>query len=340
VKDTPSKITIVVPFRNIQCEINSVDADFVAFLQSLKSVSDYVEEVILVNDHSTDYSMEYTTSISQANWKLLTLKKNENGKKAALELGIQEAKTEYIWTLDSDVALLNFDSIRFQEFQNNLKGDLVILPVFMKTGKRLLEITQSNEWRYMQLLTFLSAQMKMPMMCNGANLIFKRSVFLQHIHAHCSVSSGDDLFLMSHVLKSKGEIDLCWKGFTDVEITPVKTIHEAINQRLRWAGKTTKLPFTRSAILHFIFAFFSALHAAAVIGIFFPSIQKMSVAFLLLKISLEVIGVLNVFPNRMKGKEIIVLVPQMLLYPFFSLFIFITSLFFVPKWKGRRVSLK
>ena len=215
-KDNPSKITIVVPFRNIQHKGHSVDVAFITFLNSLKLVSECVEEVILVNDHSTDYSVEYAASNSQVNWKLLTLKKNENGKKAALQLGIQEAKTEYIWTLDSDVELLCFDSIRFQEFQNNLKEDLVILPVIMKTGKRLLEIAQTFEWRYMQLLTFLSAQIKMPMMCNGANLIFKRSVFLQHINAHCSVSSGDDLFLMSHVLKSKGQIGLCWKGFTDV----------------------------------------------------------------------------------------------------------------------------
>jgi len=340
VKDTPSKITIVVPFRNIQHEGHSVDVAFTTFLNSLKSVSDWVEEVILVNDHSTDASLVSVASFHMNNWKLLSLQNGSYGKKAALELGIQEAKTEYIWTLDSDVQLLNFDSIRFQEFQNNLKEDLIILPVVMKTGKRLLEIAQTSEWRYMQWLTKLSAQLKMPMMCNGANLIFKRLVFLQHIHAHCSVSSGDDLFLMSHVLKSKGQIGSCWKGFTDVEITPVNTIHEAINQRLRWAGKTTKLPFTRSSILHFIFAFFSALHIMAVVGIFIPSIQKISVFFLVMKISLEVIGVLRVFPNRMKAKEIIVLVPQMLLYPFFSLFIFITSLFFVPKWKGRRVSLK
>ncbi len=339
-KDTPSKITIVVPFRNIHNDDHSVDPSFLNFLHSLKLVSECLEEVILVNDHSTDDSVEYVASNIQFNWRLLSLHKNENGKKAALELGIQEAKTEYIWTLDSDVQLLNFDSIRFQEFQNNLKEDLVILPVIMKTGKRLLAILQSNEWRYMQWLTKHSARLKMPMMCNGANLIFKRAVFLQHINIHKSVSSGDDLFLMSQIIKSKGNIGLNWKGFVDVTITPVNTLKEVFAQRIRWAGKTVKLPVTKSTSLHFIFAFFSALHLMAVIGIFIPSIQKMSMAFLLLKISLEVIGVLGVFPNRMKGKEIIVLVPQMLLYPFFSLFIFITSLFFVPKWKGRRVSLK
>lgn len=339
-KDTPSKITIVVPFRNIQHEGHSVDPSFLNFLHSLELISNCVEEVILVNDHSTDHSVEYAASNSQVNWKVLTLKNNSNGKKAALELGIQEAKTEYIWTLDSDVELVNFNSIRFREFQNNLKEDLVILPVFMKKGKLLLDLAQSNEWRYMQLLTYLCAQLKMPMMCNGANLIFKRSVFLQHINAHRSVSSGDDLFLMAQVLKSKGNIGLNWKGFVDVEITPVNTLKEVFTQRIRWAGKTVKLPVTKSTFLHFVFAFFSALHAIALAGIFVPSIQKMSVVFLVLKISLEVIGVLGVFPNRIKAKEIIVLVPQMLLYPFFSLLIFISSLFFIPKWKGRRVSLK
>jgi glycosyltransferase involved in cell wall biosynthesis len=340
VKDTPSKITIVVPFRNIQHEGHSVDPSFLNFLHSLELISNCVEEVILVNDHSTDASLVSVASFHMNNWKLLSLQNGSYGKKAALDFGIQEAKTEYIWTLDSDVQLLNFDSIRFREFQNNLNEDLVILPVFMKTGKRLLDLAQSNEWRYMQWLTKLSAQLKMSMMCNGANLIFKRSVFLQHINAHRSVSSGDDLFLMSQVLKSKGNIGLNWKGFLDVEITPVNTFKEVFTQRIRWAGKTVKLPVTKSTFLHFVFAFFSALHAIALADIFFPSIQKMSVVFLVLKISLEVIGVLRVFPNRMKGKEIIVLVPQMLLYPFFSLFIFITSLFFVPKWKGRRVSLK
>jgi glycosyltransferase involved in cell wall biosynthesis len=340
VKDTPSKISIVVPFRNIQCESRSVDLDFVTFLHSLKFVSEHVAEVILVNDHSTDLSIEYVASNIQFNWKLLSLSHNEKGKKAALELGIREAKTEYIWTLDSDVQLLNFDSIRFQEFQNNLKEDLVIMSVIMTTGKRLLDITQANEWRYMQWLTKLSAQLRVPMMCNGANLICKRAVFLQHIQDHRSVSSGDDLFLMSGILKSKGNIGLHWKGFLNVEISPVDTVKEALNQRIRWAGKTIKLPFTKSSILHFVFAFFSALHAIAVIGIFIPTIQKMSVVFLIVKISLEVLGVRSVFPNSMKGKEIIVLILQMLIYPFFSLFIFISSLFFVPKWKGRRVSLK
>jgi len=340
VKDTPSKITIVVPFRNIHGEDHFADTSFSVFLNSLKLVSNCVEEVILVNDHSTDNSSERVASFEINNWNLLALQNEKSGKKAALECGIQAAKTEYIWTLDSDVELTNFDPIRFRIFQMNLNEDLTILPVFMKTGKRLLDFAQSNEWRYMQFLTRFSARIKMPMMCNGANLIFKRSVFLQHINSHKSVSSGDDLFLMSQILRVKGEIGLDWIGFSDVTISPVNTMKEALAQRLRWAGKTTKLPLTKSTFLHFIFALFSLLHIIALVGIFLPSIQKISIVFLVLKMSIEALGVRNIFPIKMNLQERILFIPQMIVYPFFSLLIFITSLFFVPKWKGRRVSLK
>jgi hypothetical protein len=141
-------------------------------------------------------------------------------------------------------------------------------------------------------------------------------------------------------MKSKGEIGLCWNGFSNVIISPVKTVREAINQRLRWAGKTTKIPASKSSVLHFFFAIFSALHLLAVIGCFFSFSQEISLIFLLVKICFEVVGIRFVFSSRMRLNQIVMLIPQLVLYPFFSLFIFISSLFFIPKWKERRVSLK
>jgi glycosyltransferase involved in cell wall biosynthesis len=299
-----------------------------------------VKEVILVNDHSSDSSTEIAASFARNNWKLLSLPNEKSGKKAALEFGILEAKTDYIWTLDSDVEILDFKSNRFEEFQIELNEDLVIFPVKMNAGASVLKIFQANEWRYMQFLTWLSARVGMPMMCNGANLIFKRSVFLEHLDSHRSISGGDDLFLLARVMKSKGEIGMCWKGFCEVTIAPLETWRNAVVQRVRWAGKTTKLPLTKATFLHLLFALFSALHVLAFIGAFFPSIQKISLLFLAVKIAVEVACLSEVFSRRLKGMEWLVLLPQMVLYPFFSLSIFISSLFFIPKWKGRRVSLK
>ena len=94
----------------------------------------------------------------------------------------------------------------------------------------------------------------------GANLIFKRSVFLANIESHRLISSGDDLFLLAETMRSKGEIGLLWSGFVDVVISPVTSMNETVSQRLRWAGKTTKIPATKSSILHLSFALFSAVH--------------------------------------------------------------------------------
>ena len=339
-KDTSHKISIVVPFRNIQRQDFLNDGVFENFLHSLRLVSDSVREVILVNDHSTDNSLEIIQDIKGLNWKILSLENNQSGKKAALELGVENVKTDYVWSLDSDVELLNLNPALFEKFQNELSEDLVILSVAMRPESSILSILQCNEWKYMQLLTLFSARMNMPMMCNGANLIFKRSVFLSSIESHRSISSGDDLFLLAQIMRSKGEIGLCWNGFVKVVISPAHSMHEAISQRLRWAGKTTKIPVTKASVLYVSFALFSALHVLAVLGSFFSSFREISLIFLLVKICIEAIGIRSVFSDRFRWKELLVLIPQLLLYPFFSLSIFISSLFFIPKWKERRVSLK
>jgi glycosyltransferase involved in cell wall biosynthesis len=339
-KDTSSKITIVVPFRHIFGNAESVDSSLITLVHSLEVVSRNVEEIIFVNDHSTDNSVSFLSHCGISNLRVLNLHEECNGKKAALELGVNAAMTEYIWTLDSDVEVKSFHTQEFQRFQSSLKADLVILAVRMKSEDGILKNLQAIEWRYLQFLTWSSARLERPMMCNGANLVFKRKLFLENIESHRTVSSGDDMFLLSHVLNTKGTVELSWEGFGEIEITPVSLWVEAITQRMRWAGKTTKLPYTKSTSFHVLFALFSAMHVLALVGLFVPSYHLLCAYFLMIKVLLEVFCLRSIFPTRMSGIETAFAFPQMLLYPVFSLFIFISSLFFKPKWKGRRVSLK
>ena len=339
-KDTSSKITIVVPFRNISDDCRSVDSALVECVRSLQFVSEFVEEVIFVNDHSTDDSEQHLSGCSITNLRILHLGVESKGKKAALELGVKEAKTEYIWTLDADVVISQFSSERFKEFESDLEQDLVVMPVYMNPGGSLLDKLQANEWRYLQFITWLSSKVKLPMMCNGANLIFKRNLFMENIEAHRSISSGDDMFLLSRVVKLGRDASMCWEKFCRVEISTFNSWRESIDQRIRWAGKITKLPSTKATVLHVFFAFISAIHVLAFVGLFIPSWHLESAVFLSVKVLAEVLCMYGVFSNRMKMKEVMLALPQMVLYPFFSLFIFISSLFFVPKWKERRVSLK
>ena len=159
-KDTSSKITIVVPFRNISDDCRSVDSALVECVRSLQFVYEFVEEVIFVNDHSTDDSEKHLSGCSITNLRILHLGVESKGKKAALELGVKEAKTEYIWTLDADVVISQFSSERFKEFESDLEQDLLIMPVYMNSGSSLLEQLQTNEWRYLQFITWLSSAVK------------------------------------------------------------------------------------------------------------------------------------------------------------------------------------
>jgi len=339
-KDTSSKITIVVPFRHILGNAESIEPSLITLIQSLEIVSGNVEEIIFVNDHSTDSSAAFLSKCGIPNLRVLSLTEDLNGKKAGLELGVNAAKTEYIWTLDSDVEVKDFHVEEFQRFQSSLKTDLVILPVRMQSGYDILKSLQTLEWRYLQFLTWSTARLKRPMMCNGANLVFKRKLFLESIESHRTVSSGDDMFLLSHVLKTKATFEVHWGSFGVIEITPVSSWIEAITQRMRWAGKTIKLPYTKSTFFHLLFALASAIHVFALVGLFVPSLHLLCAYFLIIKVLVEVLCMRSVFSIRMSGMETVVAFPQMLLYPVFSLVIFITSLFFKPKWKGRRVSLK
>ena len=137
-KDTSSKITIVIPFRHILGKPESVEPSLIALIQSLEIVSKNVEEIIFVNDHSTDSSGAFLSQCGIQNLRLLDLPEGLEGKKAALELGVISAKTEYIWTLDSDVELKDFRAEEFLRFKSSLKTDMVILPVRMQFGKGIL----------------------------------------------------------------------------------------------------------------------------------------------------------------------------------------------------------
>jgi hypothetical protein len=179
------------------------------------------------------------------------------------------------------------------------------MPVLMNSGNSLLEQLQTNEWRYLQFITWLSSEVKLPMMCNGANLIFKRQLFMENIEAHRSISSGDDMFLLSRVMKVGGDTSMCWEKFVRVEISTVNSWRESINQRIRWVGKITKLPSSKASVLHALFALISAIHVFAFIGLFIPSWHLESATFLSVKVLAEVLCMYGVFSNRMKMKEVV-----------------------------------
>jgi len=229
-------LSVVIAFRN---EATNLPALLVNLRE--QSYSQEKFEVIFVDDHSDDQSPEIVkASESSSSIRLMQLPQHLTGKKAALDFGIRQAKGEVIVTTDADCRVMpQWLSFINEQFQNE--------KIKMVTG--LVRIDESNSlFSRLQALEFVSLMgttgatigLGSPTMCNGANLSFRKSAYLQvnGYEGNATIPSGDDEFLMR-------KINSTWKNaiaFLDDEqsivFTPAQhSFSQWINQRLRWASK-------------------------------------------------------------------------------------------------------
>jgi len=115
---------------------------------------------------------------------------------------------------------------------------MLICPVMLESKPGFFNIFQELEFLGLQGITAGTAVAKRPVMCNGANLVFKKEAYLVNVNnLHPEIPSGDDVFLL-HSLK-KNHNNIKWLESEDaVMITaPSATLKDYINQRNRWISK-------------------------------------------------------------------------------------------------------
>lgn len=152
------------------------------------------------------------------------------GKKHALRKLIAAATTEYVYLSDDDVvppaALPETDA------------DLVIMPLRMQGGKRLVEQLQIAEYAAIQQLTIESARRGHAVMCSGANLLVRRDRWLESAaDLHPEIPSGDDMFLLESFKRRGLRIEVVDAPEFEATVTALPTWRALFRQRMRWAGK-------------------------------------------------------------------------------------------------------
>ncbi len=203
-----------------------------------------LEEVIFVNDHSLDRTVEKIERWSNHNkFKVRIAHLNHDfGKKKAIHLGINKVLSTYVLTLDADV---QFDAKFLFKMSQTLGANhsLIIVPVIEKNGIIFSRIAS-------HALTVLSvglASLGFPINVNGAASAFKREEYirLEPLKNNFHISSGDDMFILKAFLKSKGSIikPFVSKGIHVLTDGP-KNITEFISRGVRWSTKMKliKLP--------------------------------------------------------------------------------------------------
>jgi glycosyltransferase involved in cell wall biosynthesis len=246
-----TRFSIIIPFRNEAENLPSL-------LKTIAKLNYPFElfEIIFVNDTSEDNSEAIIAAAiekSKFSIKLIQNKRVSNSpKKDAIQEAIKNSNCEWILTTDADCELpKNWLNVFDSYIQQN---DCVMVcgPVVYKSKGNSLENFQQLDGFSLQSITIGSFGLNIPLLNNGANLAYKKiSYFIVNgFSGNGHIASGDDIFLlekmkkhfpdMVHFLKSPDAI---------VSTKPQQTWKEVLNQRIRWASKTSKQKNTTSILL-------------------------------------------------------------------------------------------
>lgn len=243
--------SVIIPFRN---EAENLP-NLLKTIAKLKYPSELFE-IIFVNDASEDSSEAIILSAietSEFSIKLLQNKRVTNSpKKDAISEAIKNSNFEWIVTTDADCELPKNWLNVYDSFIQQNDSVMVCGPVIYKSKGNSLENFQQLDGFSLQSITIGSFGLKIPLLNNGANLAYKKvSYFIVNgFSGNDHIASGDDIFLlekmkkhfpnMVHFLKTPDAI---------VSTKPQTTWENVINQRIRWASKTSKQKNTISILL-------------------------------------------------------------------------------------------
>ncbi len=241
-KNQQNSFSVIIPFRNEAPHLK-------ALLNSFKNLDYPVRqfEIILVNDASTDNSesiiLDFVTQNQTLQLQLLQLKNATTApKKEALEKALKIAQFNWIITTDADCVFAQNWLNTFDNFIQSNNCDMMVAPVNFISDNSFLQNFQQTDFMSLMGATQGGFGIKFPFLCNGANLCYKKSVFMavNGFEGNKNIASGDDIFLMEKFLKhDKNKVKYLKSFDSIVQTSPQKTWKEFVNQRIRWASKTT-----------------------------------------------------------------------------------------------------
>ena len=156
-------------------------------------------EVIVIDDFSTDKTKELAQGFSSEVFHVIqpNVVPEKSSKKKAIEAGVLKAKGDLIVITDADCAPTNQWLQTVASFQEKTGAVFIAAPVKLKYSSSLLSIFQSLDFMMLQGITAASVEANVHSMCNGANLSYARSVFLEvdGFSGVDKLASGDDMLL-------------------------------------------------------------------------------------------------------------------------------------------------
>ena len=337
-----NSFSIVIPFRNEAPNLTHL-------LNSLLAINypNKLFEILLVNDDSNDNFKQIIEIFKQQNptlnSTLINNKTSSNSpKKDAITCAINQSKFEWIVTTDADcIVPQNWLQLFNQQIEE--KQPLFIsAPVKFKKQNTLLYHFQNLNFTSLIGSTIGSFGIGNPIMCNGANLCYKKEAFFEvkGFEGNSIIASGDDVFLLEKI-NNVFPTKTCYLK-SDEAIVQTNSEHNLssfLNQQIRWASKSTAY---NNIFSKFIGLIILGMNLTIIVLLFLTILNPLFLKYLLmitiqkLLIDFLLIYKTSLFLKNTNSLKYIIFIS--ILYPFFIVYIGFLSLFKSYEWKGRNFS--
>ncbi len=290
-------------------------------------------EVIIVDDNSSDNTFSIASTYAGIK-NISVLKNNGSGKKAALETGINAAKGVLIVTTDADCTMQKEWLNTISSFSCISGNDMIVCPVMLDDGKSPPGRFAELEFLGLQGVTAGTLAQGDGIMCNGANLAFRKEVFLSNINnLHPEIPSGDDVFLLHSLKKSGSKIE--WLEAMEAAVTTVSPMSAGnfFRQRGRWISKAPAYRDINTIIIGIV------TFVTILLQMLSPALAFIDITFLYIYVVTIIVKsipdylVLSITTKRYGKKKLMSwFIPSQIIYPYYVLISLFYGFLFQRRW--------
>jgi len=331
--------TLIVPFRNEAKNLPKLLASF-----SKLNYPHELLEIIMVDDFSTDSSericIRWRMNHDTLDTTLLeNLRLSNSPKKDAIARAMPIAKHDWIITTDADCIVNKNWLLTFDNYIQNNQVEMIVGAVIYNVKNNWFHHFQQLDLLSLQGTTIGSFGIGKPFMCNGANFAYTKKLFreLDGFNGNDQIASGDDVFLLQKaVAKFADKVHYLKHKDVIVKTKPENDLFQLFMQRIRWASKTTSYQSGYAKLLAVVVLLINLI---LVVGCWLLVIGwldwKIIIQLFLIKYVVDYVLLYKSNQYLLKGKWLLPL-GSSFVYPFFSSFVGLFSLFGSFSWKGRR----
>lgn len=311
---------------------------------------DYPEglfELIVVDDCSTDDTAELVRNVGDTRVRLIRLADQlqddeaiRSYKKKALSVGVAASRGMLVLTTDADCIAPPQWLRTVALYYEQSGAAMIISPVRLFNDFSVLQLFQSLDFLTMQGITAATVRLNLGIMCNGANLAFRREAFLAvgGYNGVDHIVSGDDYLLQMKIKRAFPDgVRYLRSSAVIVDTQPQYSWRGFLQQRIRWASKTGQYEDTKTTfILALIYLFNVSLFVFSITAWYHNTLLSLLLLVWCTKILVEIVFLYPVTGFFQRKKELLFFA---LLQPLHIVYIIVAG--FLSKirqfeWKERK----